>query len=194
MAKVTLSNFELELLQNSEFILTKNNIITKVYEQFGVVCENYRQLIQQNDVLPAEVFSISPKISKGENYKNLPWVMLDFARWYKAENIFAIRCFFWWANHFSFHLYVNGQYRNAIQQRIEKEKKLSNEWFICVNKQTPWEYDFTPANYLPLQHFSKEKYNDLTHFKIGTYMPLNKWNNAEHFYTNSLETILKVVG
>ena len=43
------------------------------------------------DFLPAEMLFHSPKISKGENYKGLPYVMLDYPRCFGKTDIFAIR-------------------------------------------------------------------------------------------------------
>ncbi len=77
MANVKLSKDELELVTNAELILTKNRIIQKVYELFGELSIAYRELSKDLD---EDLLHIPPKISKGENYLGLPWVMLDYPR------------------------------------------------------------------------------------------------------------------
>src|SRR5205085_6252317 len=95
--KIQLSDFEKELLNNSEWILTKNNVIKKAQQLLGHVQENVSDYTNANaKIFPAEVAAISPKISKGENYLGLPWLMLDYPRYFDKENIFAIRAMFWW--------------------------------------------------------------------------------------------------
>ena len=42
-AKVTLSPKELELVNNADWILTKNHIIAKVYNLFSALANQYRQ-------------------------------------------------------------------------------------------------------------------------------------------------------
>ena len=91
-AKVTLSPKEQELVNNTDWILTKNAVIQKVYDLFGGLSDVY-QLALQNQVAitPEDVGIRSPKISKGEQYEGLPWVMLDFPRHFAANDAFGIR-------------------------------------------------------------------------------------------------------
>ena len=80
-AKVTLSPKELELVNNADWILTKNHIIGKVYDLFGELANHYRQEFTTYKSFQHEVaFDIPPKISKGEQYEQLPYVMLDFPK------------------------------------------------------------------------------------------------------------------
>jgi hypothetical protein len=78
-AKVSLSAFELQLVTDETFILTKNRIIQKVYELFGQCSENYKTVLKQY-TLPEIALQSPAKIAKGENYEGLPYVMLDFPR------------------------------------------------------------------------------------------------------------------
>ena len=81
--------------------------------------ENLKSSI--TDRLPAEVAEISPKISKGENYNGLPYVMFDYPRFFTKENVFAVRTFFWWANYFSVTLHLKGEYKEMFAETIFKK-------------------------------------------------------------------------
>src|SRR4051812_10400669 len=108
---VGLSKNELEMVTSSEFILTKNRIVEKVYRLFGLLSEDYKNILQEYaTALPAEVFASSPKIYKGENYLNLPYLMMDYPRVFLKDDTFAIRCFFWWGNYFSITLQLSGKF------------------------------------------------------------------------------------
>ena len=116
---VELSKNELELVTSSEVILTKNRIIEKVYLLFGSLSEEYRRLLQaHSSKLAPEVFQQSPKISRGEQYLGLPYVMLDYPRIFSKDDVFAIRSFFWWGNHFSIRLQLSGKYLQMAQNRL----------------------------------------------------------------------------
>src|SRR5436190_19310256 len=118
-SKIRLSDFEIQLVNNSEWILTKNNIIKKAQQLLGVVQENIADYIKtKRKIFPAEIAAISPKISKGENYLGLPWLMLDYPRYFDKENIFAIRTMFWWGNFFSTTLHLSGKYQSQYLQDI----------------------------------------------------------------------------
>ena len=71
--KVTLSPKELELVNNADWILTKNLIIHKVYNLFSEVANNYREDKSKfTSFDSSQVFELAPKISRGEQYQQLP--------------------------------------------------------------------------------------------------------------------------
>jgi hypothetical protein len=85
-AKVTLSPKELELVNNADWILTKNAVIGKVYELFGQLSEYIVAELAKHPSLTEQGIDFrSPKISKGEQYEGLPWVMLDHPRHFTNE-------------------------------------------------------------------------------------------------------------
>ena len=88
--KVKFSTEEAALMNNAAIILTKNRVIQKVYELFGAVSASCEDLLR-SATLPEEVRSVSPKISKGENYLGLPYVILDQPRYFSNKNVLAIR-------------------------------------------------------------------------------------------------------
>lgn len=193
---VELSKAELELVKSSEFILTKNSIIQKVYNLFGLLSEEYKPMLNEyEDVLPGEVFSSSPKIYKGENYLSLPYVMMDYPRVFLKEDVFAIRNLFWWGNYFSITLQLSGRFWQAFKNVIELnlKKKLNEDYFICIND-APWEHHFKNWNYKPLSAvYSTEEFMSKPFIKIAKKLSLSEWNNAEEFYKKNYTDLLKIM-
>ena len=103
-ANVKLSNAELSLACDANIILTKNRIIEKVYLLFG---ELYHQLQQQSFAkkqLPSpEIYIPAAKIYKGEKYRELPYVLLDYPRCFRKEDVLPLRHFFWWGTFLALH-------------------------------------------------------------------------------------------
>ena len=65
-------------MTDADMILTKNAILNKVWSLLQSVQEEMIAEIKGNNALYGnEVFKISPKISKGENYEWLPYLILD---------------------------------------------------------------------------------------------------------------------
>jgi len=130
MTNVKLSKEELALVSEAGFILTKNRIINKVDDLFRQLSEDFQQ---RSKHLPESIISIPPKISKGENYNGLPWVMLDYPRAFSNSDVFAIRCFFWWGNFFSITLQLQGSYKDMYSTSIKRylEENYGN-WCICI--------------------------------------------------------------
>jgi hypothetical protein len=134
--------------------------------------------------LPAEVFSISPKISKGENYKGLPYLLLDYPRYFNRENIFAIRTMFWWGNFFSITLHLSGIYKKGAEKKILRSYEIlkKNGCYCCVND-NQWEHHFETSNYKLLKEISPTAFKASicnNHFiKLANKIPLESVDNAE---------------
>ncbi len=163
MANVKLSQRELDLVTNADFILTKNKIITKVYDLFGEMSDY--AVKEANNFLEDEIKIISPKISKGENYEGLPWVMLDYPRYFTEKDVFAIRTYFWWGNYFSITLQLKGKFRNKLQVANFKLQEKP-DWYLCCNK-NEWQYHFRNDNYKLLNEFSEEEIQQLSFIKLA---------------------------
>ena len=196
VTNVELSKNESELVINSEFILTKNRIIEKVYTLFGLLSEDYKiKLLSCKTILPSEVFSSSPKIYKGENYLNLPYVMLDYPRVFLKENVFGIRSVFWWGNYFSITLQLGGRFLQACRIRVEANLKneVNGDYFICIND-APWEHHFEESNYQSLKTIdSIETILNKPFIKIAKRHSLSEWNDAATFYRSNYENLLQLM-
>jgi hypothetical protein len=188
MANVKLSERELNLVCNADIILTKNNIITKLYDLFGVLSEYYTQ--EGNIYLNDELKMHSPKISRGENYEGLPWLMLDYPRYFKQDNVCAIRVFFWWGNFISITLQLKGKYRQ--QFNIENVLPKTGDWFLCCNE-NEWQQHFREDNYKLLNEFSDSEIQKLPFIKLAVKIPLSDFDDAEQFLKNHYLQLIRFI-
>jgi len=125
-AKIGLSAEELILVNDPQVILTKNAVIDKVYQLFGRLSIGMQERLQPMAKELDDVMDIPPKISRGESYLELPYVILDYPRYFRPHDIFAIRTMFWWGNFFSMTLHLKGNFREHYHQRIiEKFREIS---------------------------------------------------------------------
>jgi hypothetical protein len=155
---------EVNYINDSDFLLTKRKITSKVFNLLAKVQESAIPILQQHqDIIPEEVLAISGKISKGENYRSLPYLILDCPRFFKKEDIFAIRTMFWWGNYCSITFHLSGRflkkYKSQLINNITNLRAIGN-YYICINK-TPWEYHFNEDNYLLLSLLSEEEVQSL---------------------------------
>jgi hypothetical protein len=177
--KVQFSASEMELMCNSEIILTKNKVLGKIKtlleEVQNKMLENYEQ---ESNLYPENLFSIHPKISRGENYLGLPYLILDYPRFFKLEDIFAIRTMFWWGNFFSSTLHLSGNFKVQYEKKIEAAHRLLAKNNISIGVNTdPWLHHFGPDNYVPIALLNEEEFLDKCseqpHLKIAKTIPLN---------------------
>ena len=192
-AKVTLSPEEQELVANTEWILTKNRVIQKVYDLFGAVAAAYQQAIQAQVLFEHEpVLTRSPKISKGEQYEGLPWVMLDYPRHYLTNDSLGIRTFFWWGNGVSITLQLSGKYLQQYAHRIQQylsDNNIAAGWLIGVGAD-PWQHHLREDNYLHYPNRSTQSLTELSFIKLTKRFSLGQWDNLETLLENAFREIL----
>jgi hypothetical protein len=199
VAKIQLSSEELSLVQNAGWLLTKNTIIEKVYALFGDVAHQLRNTLEAGEgILPAEVLVPSPKISKGENYKGLPWVMLDYPRFFNREDVFAVRTMFWWGHFFSVTLHLKGKYKKQYQQNLLNNFSLlaAKQFYICVSAEE-WRHEFEEDNYKLLTQVNLSAIEEIllanNFCKLSAKISLPQWNQSKELLIDLHETVIKTI-
>ena len=178
-AKITLSDKERSILMDTDWILLKQSIIQKVYELFSNASMAINSLFEINN-LDKSLIIKDPKIYKGENYNQFPYVMLDYPRLFGKKDVFAIRTMFWWGNFFSITIHLSGEYKSLINiPQLTDQIKLQNQLYICVNE-NQWEHHFDEDNYHLLTSLSEEELlrhiNEKDFIKIAIKFDLENWN------------------
>lgn len=182
--KIRLSPEEEALVATADWILTKNNVLQKIKQLLLVLQSNQQNLLQPLNSLPGEVLKSSPKISRGENYKGLPWLVLDYPRYFNKEEVFAIRTLFWWGNFFSITLHLSGSYKAKYQTKIigSFETLQKEKFSVCINEDQ-WEHHFETNNYIPVHDLTGSQYNEIivkrAFIKLAKKIPLEQWNDVE---------------
>ena len=183
--KIRLSPEEGALVIRADWILTKNSVIQKTIKLLASLqTQQEILLLTYKGILPGEIINSSPKISKGENYKGLPYLVLDYPRYFNKEDTFAIRMFFWWGNFFSGTLHLSGIYKRMYEEKIiQSFETLKTEGFsICINEDQ-WEHHFEITNYLPLHSLTAYQFEEIINrkpfIKLSKKISLRQWNSAE---------------
>lgn len=177
--KITLSDKERSIVTSSDWILTKQAIIQKVYTLLEGCSTSIRHEMIEKHSLPETVRHSVPKIFKGENYLQLPYVLLDYPRDFDKAGVFVIRTMFWWANFFSITLQVAGKYKSLVKS-AESIKQLPAEGlYVCVNEDQ-WQHHFGEENYIPVNDISAEALSALfsqrSFIKLAIQFDLSQWD------------------
>jgi hypothetical protein len=197
-AKVQLSAVEKELVNDTGWIFAKHSIIKKVFELFGGMSELMKCEVEPyQHLLPVEVINKTAKITRGENYKLLPYVILDYPAFFDKDNIFAIRTMFWWGNFFSITLHTNGVFKSriAINPGALLSALKKNNFYVCVNH-SEWQHHFESSNYSAASSLSETEFKKIVEqkfFKVATKISLTEWDNAEVFLIKSFREMLELI-
>ncbi len=199
LTKITLSPEELLIVEDRSWVLTKQQIIKKVYELFYLQVPVIEQLFGDvKNQMPASLMAAVPKISRGENYLNLPYVILDYPSVFEKGNIFAFRTMFWWGNFFSITLHVSGRYKELYQQGVVNKilKGVGENVYICVND-TEWEHHFDASNYAPASNLDLQDLNfhlmSRDFLKIGFKINLTQWNQLPIILQEAYKSVIDLL-
>ena len=191
-AKIRLSSEEAALIERSDWILTKNSIIVKVQKLFECL-----QIRQQQWVSPLfdqhpSIAKYYPKISKGENYRGLPYLVLDHPRCFEKNGAIAIRTMFWWGHFFSTTLLLSGVFKDEYGPKIIASFDLLaiEKYSIGVNTD-PWLHHFGPDNYKEVALITKDLFEDecnkAGHLKIAKTISLKDGYPQQKLFENWTE-------
>jgi len=196
--KIHLSPLEKELIANKEWILTKASVIEKVFQLFGGMHDIFRVMMEEKhySMITGIFQKKDAKISKGENYRGLPYVIMDYPAFFSKENTVAIRTFFWWGNFFSISLHLSGkafQTKDNFSGYYPYLKQHS--FFICINDKE-WQHDFDPANFIEAPKINEKDWDQIlkkNFFKIAKKIDLDKWNDVPEFLERNFKEILEFI-
>lgn len=182
-------------MMDASVILTKNTVLHKIRDMFMQLQSDMQD---QSDLFGQEALHTPPKISRGENYLGLPYIILDYPRVFREGNIFAIRSMFWWGHYFSSTLHLGGLYKLQAQEKVALHyEALSREGYYISVHEDQWLHQFEPEVYLPVSKLSREDFirqcNQFDHLKIGMTYPLEEGPSAAASLLNSWKFLLGTV-
>ena len=196
-AKIRLSSLEMELVNDTEWIFTKQLIIEKVSHLLGLLHQDYKKIIaNQKGLMPELLLRPGGKISKGENYKSLPFMILDYPAVFNKEKIFAIRTMFWWGNFFSVSLHLSGNYFKSISNIAKATSFLKEKGFSVSVNEDEWQHHFHPSNFTNINELNSDEIKNLfqkNFLKIAKRINLGNWDLAPQFLKETFTEIIEFI-
>ncbi len=200
-AKIQFSVAEMELMNNADIILTKNKVMQKVNNLFEALQSKMVKTSEEYKIHNDPLFHIHGKISKGENYSGLPYLILDYPRQFDGNNILTIRTLFWWGNFFSSTLHLSGSAKTKYLSKVEDGyDALSNAGYYIGINADQWQHHFEHDNYSNIKELSKKIFTEHCrkddHIKIAakctladTHIAANKLLENWKFFINLLRLV-----
>jgi hypothetical protein len=190
--KIRLSPKELRLAKDAGIILTKNAVLQKVKQLFGELQTLYHAIAIEKSVVAG-----NPKISRGENYQDLPWVMLDYPRYFDRSDIRAIRTMFWWGNYFSITLHLSGSSKDLAESRIVSSyKSLKKQAFYICRSDEQWKHEINKENYVSVDSINQKKFEsivrDKTFVKLAVPLALKNWHKLNKEFVPLFGSLLEM--
>ncbi|HLG35156.1 MAG TPA: hypothetical protein VI757_09770 [Bacteroidia bacterium] len=199
--KIHFESKELTAIHETELFRTKYRVMDKVAHLFGAASEKLKPVIH-NFQLPKEVGEKRVKIFRGENYLQLPYVVMDYPALFGKVDVFAYRTMFWWGNFFSFSLQLSGLYLEKYQKHLltNLNELEGKEFYFCVNS-TPWQYHYNADNYLFLDDLLKDggsminkQFSERNFVKLSHRIKISEWNNVSKKCAETFQLLMNITG
>ncbi|MFT6866363.1 MAG: hypothetical protein ACJA08_001194 [Cyclobacteriaceae bacterium] len=188
---------EINILTDQKFLLLKDSIAPKVIQYLSVIERALKDEIgKSNFSYPPGTFIQSGKISKGENYRKLPYFVLDYPRLFTQKEVFAFRTMLWWGNQFSCTLHIGGALLKIVKEEKLQDLAKQKDLYFCI-ADTPWEYHFDETNYQLTSHMDATNMMEHMHknnfLKISRYIPVDQWSRYKMFTLESFARLLSLL-
>ncbi len=192
-AKINVSEDELKLMLNKEWLYQKRMIIEKVYEFFSLLHDDYHKVASpKENMLGYLPVNRMGKISRGENLLGLPYLVMDYPALFSKEKIIAIRTLFWWGNFFSISLHLSGL--EISPKRVLPWLQYFNDHGFSINASgKEWNHDFDRDGFEPFTNNHTDYANKIATngiFRVSYKTSLIDWVYARQALLYSFEKIM----
>lgn len=174
---------ELRYIHDTDFLLTKGTVTEKVGGLLNQTHDLLKQYIaSENFAFPAQTQARAGKISRGENYQQLPYLLLDYPRKFTRQDVFALRTMFWWGQFFSVTFQLGGESWQRFRPTVQYNagELLTLPVSLCISDD-PWQHHREPTYYQPVSEMSLEgmqrKLEQQPFLKLVTFLPLRDWKS-----------------
>jgi hypothetical protein len=183
-------------MEDQHFFLLKHAATLKIIGRFGLLEQELKKKFENTRLAASGISFLAGKIFRGENYRQFPYIVLDYPRLFSTKSIFAFRTMFWWGHEFSFTLHLQGealrQYRQEILDNFDILK--GNEVYYCVHN-SPWHYHFGADNYRLLDGESERAgITSRSFIKLSRKIPVSAHDNLIPEGLATFSLFLKLLG
>ncbi|MVT07768.1 hypothetical protein [Chitinophaga tropicalis] len=156
---------EQALIQNPNWLYLKNSALQKVMVLMGQLQEALQtHPLTGTFPFPGQCLQLGGKISRGEKYKELPYIILDYPRYFKQEEIFAFRTMFWWGHYFIATLHLSGRVKEMYSEALaDAWSELAEGRFQLYVQEDPWQHDLGNGNYRLISAIPANEFKQLVY-------------------------------
>lgn len=183
--KVRLSAEEMALVLDPGWILTKRSVMDKVAILLGDMADRYKAVVSGK--LPQPLCDRFPKLSRGENYRGLPYMILDYPAVFDRVDVFAVRTLFWWGHYFSITLHLKGRYKDQYLPNVllGLTSAGGGGWHVAISEDE-WAHAVEPGTYAAWNGETAGR----SFFKMAWVLPLDRWEDVCDLLEDRLRELL----
>jgi hypothetical protein len=189
------------LLTNASIYIQIQSLESKVTELFGLIAQSLGPTIDSFNRTVGEDFqSKNPKISRGNNYKGLPWTTLDYPRNFDTSGVFAFRLLCLRGHSFVITMHISGKFYQKYKIPIFKNLPFFEcNNYLITNGDSEWEHLITSENYKAIPSTENEikeienKTELIQYIKFAKAISFYEWDNLTTIIQAEYNFLLKTL-
>lgn len=195
---MTLDEKELQILQDPSLLPMKARVCEKYEEQLDSLWNQYGEmLIGLKSTSFREILGAKGKISKGENYMQQAYRVLDYPSMLTRYDMLLFRTMMLWGDAFSWHFILAGKYLDRFRDRVclNKYRIPKGGYLSCHDD--PWVWHRNDKGWLPLDQM---EYDELTEesakrkfLKFSHFMDLEEYPRLKERSLEILNAYMRII-
>lgn len=185
---INLTKKELLFAGSAEYPLTKQIIIKKLIKTLQDitpgVAEKHHNLLLINKNEP-----IAGKLSRGDNYRGMPYLVMDTPQIKGQDFPVLFRMMFWWGHYFVLHFYIKKEHTTNLNINGLKGS------YINKSDKKLWENDLDHKSWIKLKDLSTKKLGAIAdqnnYIHLATKVKLKDHHRIGEISTKWLEVLEK---
>jgi len=148
-----LTKHELDFISDKEYPLIKKSAMQKISTLF----EEMGEQMKADETLNAFFTKRTFKVSRGDNYLHLPYVVLDYPKISRAHFELHCRTMFWWGNYFSMNVFIKTSkiditsfYKNL------SENTAAGQNVMVLTAENIWNQDLNAGEFINSNNIDKK--------------------------------------
>lgn len=102
---------DISLFHNADLLLHKRSALEKVAGILSQSGKSLQAFIRDSyPLVHSSAGLLSPKVSRGENYRGLPYIVLDYPRHFAGDDTFSFRTVFLWGKYVVVSLHIGANW------------------------------------------------------------------------------------
>lgn len=186
---ITFTSEEKAVVRNVEFFRLKASITQKVLTLLTDLHQQLKREVQSLHFLaPPDLDLTKSQYVKGEHYRGLPYIYLDFPKYFTKVDKFTFRWMLWWGHYFIFAFISEGVYFETHRENLIKAyEDFADKGFYLAIYKNPWEWIRDAVYVIPLQNTNKAQVVEL--LKEKNFLKIQRFIDLEDTFLNGNQLI-----
>lgn len=174
----------------------KKAIVQHVEQGFFTMAKEIENKLPSATLKIDTAWNLRPtKISKGENYQDMPYMVLDCPFLMHQKDLLFFRTMFWWGHYFSLNLLIKGEsFQHPAQALIHHLQKKPEADIYILTSDNFWQNDISGIDYASCNaKAAQQSWEQYRHVRIAHRIDFNAMDSLQDKCMSFIQKMLSAM-